>query len=259
MITYYADPDLTRHLVDFHHRKEAGDPVEVWLAEGDSWFSLGGATSNLLMALGERNDNRLIVSCAYPGDTLKNMSQLGNNPFQMMLSERFGQKWDRILLSAGGNDVLANIAGVIVDEWVDADRLARMIERVELGFRRMILDIRRHKQTARVYTHTYDYPTTQTRKRWWGIGPWVGPQLADMDVANADMPGVVWAVIDDLARMLLRLQKAGLVTCVDTRNTLAAAGWGVFGRHSDWANEIHPSRAGYSRLARKWLQVMYEQ
>lgn len=259
MISYYADPDLTRHLVDFQHRKEAGEPVEVWLAEGDSWFSLGGSTTNLLMALGERNDNRLIVSCAYPGDMVRGMSQLGNNPFHLMLSERFGQRWDRILLSAGGNDLLAGIAGVVSDAQIDVDRLDRALGRVELGYRRMIMDIRRHRQTARVYAHTYDYPTAQSRRVWWRSGPWVGPQLVAAGVRPENTSAVVREVIDGLARRVQVLHDERLLVCIDTRNILAPAQWGVLGWNRDWANEIHPSREGYTRLAARWLQEMYKQ
>ncbi|MDZ7885571.1 MAG: hypothetical protein U5N53_22960 [Mycobacterium sp.] len=56
------------------------------------------------------DSDTLFLSCASPGDTMRNMARLGNESFLMMLSPSFGSRWDAVLLSAGGNDLLLDVA-----------------------------------------------------------------------------------------------------------------------------------------------------
>jgi hypothetical protein len=81
------------------------------LAEGDSWFTLGSLklakASNVLNHLVFATDTA-IVSCAYPGDTLKQIAVTSNDPeFDRLLRHpRFNRYWEAILLSGGGNDLI---------------------------------------------------------------------------------------------------------------------------------------------------------
>jgi len=81
------------------------------LAEGDSWFTLGGLNlpqnSNLLFEL-EVRTSTVIVNCAYPGDTLQRMVDgINDANFDRMLRKRnFASYWEGIVVSAGGNDLI---------------------------------------------------------------------------------------------------------------------------------------------------------
>ncbi len=81
------------------------------LAEGDSWFTLGGLNlqqnSNLLYEL-EVQTSTIVVNCAYPGDTLLQMVAGINDPdFDRMLRKKnFARYWEAIVVSAGGNDLI---------------------------------------------------------------------------------------------------------------------------------------------------------
>ena len=45
------------------------------------------------------------VILAKPGDTLKKMTDICNNPtWQKLTSKKFGYDWNGLLISAGGND-----------------------------------------------------------------------------------------------------------------------------------------------------------
>lgn len=89
------------------------------LAEGDSWFSLtvtGRYGSNLLQEL--RLPRRTaIVNCAAPGDTLQRMvdRRADGRCERLLCAPRLARAWDAVLLSAGGNDLIAAAATPLVD------------------------------------------------------------------------------------------------------------------------------------------------
>ncbi len=61
------------------------------LAEGDSWFTLGGIpTFNLLFSM-RFDGNTVIINCAFPGDTIRRMSTLTRDrALRDALSPKFG-------------------------------------------------------------------------------------------------------------------------------------------------------------------------
>ena len=78
------------------------------LAEGDSWFTLGAVpSSNLLFSL-EVTKPTALVSIAEPGDTIMNMGDPGRmlQLRRLLADPRFSYKWDAILISGGGNDLI---------------------------------------------------------------------------------------------------------------------------------------------------------
>src|SRR5262249_55809913 len=90
-----------------------------FLAEGDSWFSIGTLNplknSNLLFEM-QFEHTACAVNCAQPGDTLKRMSQMSTDPrFIDVLCGRRARLWDAILLSCGGNDLTGAVSSPPVD------------------------------------------------------------------------------------------------------------------------------------------------
>lgn len=246
MLSYFSCPDLTGQLLTFIHRRESGEKVRILLAEGDSWFSVGGATSNLLMALDD--DDTLIVSCASPGDTMRNMAQIGNEPLWMMLSPRFGVRWDGVLLSAGGNDLLGDIGRVIDGSNLSPSLLAMALDEIERGYQRIIRAVREHHGCS-IHAHTYDYPVSDPFGGWLRAGPWAGNRLLSSGVDVPRHDGMITAIIDALAD---RLQRIDGLTVHDTRGTLEPGKWRCVGWQKHYRNEIHPTTAGYRLLAARW-------
>src|SRR5437667_56183 len=85
-------------------------PAYRFLAEGDSWFSIGSLnplqSSNLLFEMVFEKSG-MAINCASPGDTLKRMAQMNTDPnFIDLLCGRRARFWDAILLSCGGNDLI---------------------------------------------------------------------------------------------------------------------------------------------------------
>ncbi len=240
MIVSPHDPGLAEALLDTRFARR-------YLAEGDSWFSLGGWTGNLLMALDAHDV--LIVNCAYPGDTL---ADLGGGMFSALLRAADGvPAWDGILLSGGGNDLLRGSSRYIVPDPaapVDDDALFEALADVERDMLALVRQCRARAPGVPIWLHTYDYPPVSRRWRWWRAGPWVSPVLRAARIDRSKWDGIAATLIDGLAERLhaLAADHAG-VAVVDTRGCLGAA---------DWRNEIHPTPSGYHALSRIWRTAL---
>lgn len=248
MISWYASLDLVGQLLTFVHRRESGEDVKIILCEGDSWFSIGGVTSNLLMAMD--SPDVLMVSCATPGDTLRNMADMGNEPMWMMLSPRFGVTWDAVYLSAGGNDILADVGKMLSYDNLDRELVEIVVDGIKRDYARIVSTIRQHHDCP-IHAHTYDYPSSDPRGGWFRAGPWIGDRLDAAGIEHYRHDAIIERLIDSLADALYTV---GGLTLHDTRGTLERGRWGMFGRLKHWANEIHASPLGYRLLASKWNQ-----
>src|SRR6266850_5100671 len=126
-------------------------PAYRFLAEGDSWFSIGALNplrnSNLLFEMVFRQ-SACAVNCAAPGDTLRRMSQINTDPnFIDLLCGHRQRVWDGLLLSCGGNDLIEAVGSPAVDEQgndVPRDRRLLLAEAewgaAELGAKRYLSD-----------------------------------------------------------------------------------------------------------------------
>lgn len=240
MIIAPDDHDLVEALLDARF-------VRRYLAEGDSWFSIGGLTGNLLMALDD--DNTLIVNCASPGDTLPEM---GRGAFARVLATTHGvPPWDAVLLSGGGNDLLQACRHFVVPDPagpVDYDALVSMLNGIESHLVRLLVLCRSGQPGVPVYVHTYDHPPVSRRWWFWQAGPWVSPVLQMAGIDRSRWDSLAAMLIDSLAERLHRIAMSwpGL-TVVETRGQLMA---------QDWHNEIHPKFVGYHELAHAWRRAL---
>lgn len=240
MILAPNDPNLVDALLDARFRRR-------YLAEGDSWFSLGGLTGNQLMAIDD--DDTIIVNCAYPGDTLKDM---GKGAFVGALSATDGiRPWTAILLSGGGNDLLKRCSQCIVPDPsgpVDFDALAGLLAEIERHLVRILMLCRSGQPGVPVYMHTYDHPPVSRHWGWWQLGPWVSPVLAAAGVDRTRWDGLAAMLIDNLAELIHKLSAAWPeLAVVETRGQL---------HPHDWRNEIHPKTIGYRKLAQSWCRAL---
>ena len=245
------------------------------LAEGDSWFTLGAVPSGNLLFHVEVSKPTALVSIAKPGDTIMRMG----DPERMLQLRRllavpqFSYKWDAILLSGGGNDLidsapqlLKRFDGSTEDpaQYVDAVALQRLIAEVQAAYANIaaVRDAASSQSRGKpIYVHTYDYPTPRDSPARFLIagilGPWLYPAFL-----LADIPESMWVSVSDyllnqLAEAILALDSrtgsrplAGVVV-VDTRGTLNRARLGTTTSDGDWTNEIHPNTNGYRKLGKK--------
>lgn len=245
------------------------------LAEGDSWFSLGSIPPKNLTFEMQFTESAVILNLAYPGDEVRKMFRRMfdyGDEFAGWMTMRSTYRWDAILLSGGGNDLIAafphllkrSIAGVDIDP----DRPERLIDPQALGKLQHYLtesctgfvNVRDRPGSPNagvpMFAHTYDYPTPNDApaRAPLGIrlgGPWLFPHL------HGRLPAEVWQsvtdyLLDQVAEALLTLPaQLPQFHVVDTRGTLLRAKPDATGASADWENEIHPTRAGYRKLAAK--------
>lgn len=242
------------------------------LAEGDSWFSMGGIpTSNLLFSMRFKRFT-IIVNCARPGDTIRKIGKIAKNPnLKDAMSSGNGYAWDAILLSGGGNDLIDDVEKIIMKftkiesdpaRYCDQVELDKTLQSVEKGYRK-IIELRDAPGSScmgtPVVTHTYDWMTPRNSPaRFFPFkikGPWIYPVLV-----KAGVPESQWNAISDYLIDSLRGTIKGLTTgpdklpdfyVVKTQDTIIPAALGETGESGGWMNEIHPSSDGYKKLATK--------
>ena len=264
----------TWELFDFE--ETADDPAlydSLILAEGDSWFTIGGLFApNLLMSLRFHKDT-LILNCASPGDTLVHMSTLAHN-YVYKEAFRYDYAWDAILLSGGGNDLIDRADEIILDkaqrrgrtihgpaDYCDLAQLDTLIDDVQQGYRTLVSVRDASPGPARmapIFVHTYDYPTARNAPARFiigNLGPWIYKALTRSAVPPQDWAVLTDFLFDQLAQGILALTRESPVPenffVIDTRNTIVRANPGSVGNSGDWLNEIHPNEDGYRKLAKK--------
>lgn len=244
-----------------------------FLAEGDSWFTLAALPGGNLLQ--ELNLDRwaMLVNTAYPGDKLSHIVQWRDNPefVRLLAIPKFAYRWDAILLSAGGNDLIgaAGAEGgliqqpvgdpAVLDSWINAASLAKFQAYVKANME-CIVELRDSPQSPNkgipIFTHTYDYPTARPAPaKLLGGVDFAGPWLYDTYV-RLGLPAALWVpmterLIDALATTLLALNLPN-VHVIDTRGVMVRAAEGSTGDSGDWLNEIHANRNGRKKLARRW-------
>jgi hypothetical protein len=115
-----------------------------------------------------------------------------------------------------------------------------------------------------VLVHGYDYPVPDGRGFLWGWpfpGPWLQPGLREKGFEDlAANAALLRPLIDAFNRMLAEFAStsgARQVHYIDLRNTLSTVLAGEVYTNS-WANELHPTEAGFSAIAAKFAIVLGE-
>ena len=280
----FVDP--MRVLNSAGHPEEFDFVERILLAQGDSWFSIGsippGLTSNLLAQM-ELTRSAAVVNCARPGMELAHMTDTSTQQsFRKLLTGRFAVKWDAILFSGGGNDLI-DAASVGPDEPPGLRLLATAAERgptpasgdayistpgwqtfenhMTAVFNALVAfrDSGINRQKPMVF-HTYAHIMPRPSPVGLGHGPWLQPAMVAFAVPQTDWLAVSSALMDRLADLFARLIAAQRIVdpgcelyLVDSQPVpLVLADPTASGPSGDFMNEIHPTRAGYSKLSTAW-------
>lgn len=263
---------------------EAGAfPLEQYalnfLAQGDSWFSIGAIppflTSNLFDKM-SLSRSAVAVNCARPGAELQHMVDSSNNKvFLRLLSGNQARRWTALLLSGLGNDIIsASQSGPLnapdrrllatKNEWGTGASPARYLS--PSGWQTFssharevfnaLLENRDKSSVNRgipVVLHTYDFVTPRNAGAGAGYGPWLYKAVRAFGVPEEDWAGLGVALQQQLRALILDIaSKESTVRVVDTQGTLTPASTSDAGPSAHWQNEIHPTRAGYRLLGDVW-------
>jgi lysophospholipase L1-like esterase len=251
------------------------------IAEGDSWFDY--PFFDVLGCLEARGFE--IESVAHKGDTLEDMAHEAAQVDKLTRAfEKVKARGGRpraVLLSGGGNDIAGDEFPLLLNHSRSGlPRLNATVaqgiidERLRTAMASLIGVVTRLCEThfaerVRVVVHGYDHAIPDGRGYlgggWILPGPWLEPGFRRKGYVPADKhrrvaalttnAEVVRELIDLYNAMLARLVRDlaaeghGHVRYVDLRGTLSALM--PAGYRADWNDELHPTRAGFDRVAER--------
>jgi lysophospholipase L1-like esterase len=256
------------------------------LAQGDSWFSFGAlppmASSNLFDGMHTQTLSACAINCAHPGRELQLMTNHTTEPmFVSFLSGLQAREWTALLVSGGGNDLIAAVqqpAGapewqrLLLNpaEWGPAEQGAERYLSASgwqtfsgyltaAGAQLLALRDQGPNRGIPVLMHTYDLAVPRNAGAGAGVGPWLYTAVRAFQVPEADWQAVAAALLGRLKDLLAHLAATtpdGSLHVIDTQGMLSPARTSDTGATADWENEIHPTRAGYRLLAGRWSEAL---
>lgn len=259
-----------------------------FLAEGDSWFSLGtlnlAKSSNLLHEM-SFSAWSCAVNCANSGEGLSRLVERNRDrQFTTLLASKSAWPWDGLLLSGGGNDLLFALKSrptgeglpnerrllLTHPEWGDpllgADRyISEPGWSRFAGYIRANLDdliaLRDSGPSAGrpIFMHTYAYMTPRFAPALPGTQAWIAPALHDFGIPQGDWTAVGHTLLGRLADLLLscaddQRRYPNLHVFDTTQVPLMPASTLSTSESGDWMNETHLNWRGYEKLAQSWAR-----
>jgi hypothetical protein len=237
------------------------------LAHGDSWFdyplsgnSVSPVDTDVIAQLrGMGNPRPIVANLSHYGDATVDEMSL---PKQQRMIEALKDpaNWpgagrpDAILVSGGGNDIAGDRFCIFLDyagpgaAGLNRVRFDKALGMVEASYRDLFAFRDRHAPGVPVFGHCYDFPIPDGRHPICA-GPWLEPSLefAGWDAARG--ASIVKEALQEFRAMLsgLAAEPGNKFILVETQGLFAAG---------DWANELHPYPAGFTRVAEKFVAAL---
>jgi len=221
---------------------------------GDSWFWY--PLDNLALELGATFDQQQFVVAGQNGADAAQWSEKYRKVIDFAF-KMYGQSVQAFMLSGGGNDIagMSDFLRLIKDDCSKAKDFAgcyregqpdAAVSKIIAAYREVTLRFRAYNGGATVFTHNYDN-AWPTGKGMFGPADWL---KAPMDRAK---------VPKDLRRtlfkdLLAQVRKGQLALCKEKAMgpMVAIASAGTMPEDAQWwANELHPTPAGFRLLVKK--------
>jgi hypothetical protein len=228
----------------------------VIITEGDSWFSYP-LNANIADYIEMMNDFS-ILRLEHNGDEAREILGAGSEQLKKIKYYLKNYPVDALLLSAGGNDLVAEELAKVLEKKVNGNSwqssvklvtLTTVLDDIVSAYARLLDARDALRPTCVVVAHSYCYfqPTGRKATGPFGLlkaGPWMRPVMVakgiDPDTEGRDLARYL---VDELHARLMALTAARRrFHVVDMRSALPAD-------DVHWADEIHPSGTGFRRLA----------
>ena len=241
------------------------------LFEGDSWFSIPDI-ANIPIQIDSTLDLSILCTAA-PGDTLEDLSE--GSQFKELESlvkdDKFGQRWDALVFSAGGNDVIGpEIRGMLKKpaspsadpkDYLDAAAMSKTfaLVRKRLSAIRKLRDKSKVNKKTPILIHTYNYVTPRNVAHkvfaWKVSGPWILPHMMALGITDcAIQQAIIVELLDRFHDLLKSIEKEASSNfhVLDTRRALKPVACAERDTSFElWRDEIHPSSKGFLQITRK--------
>ncbi len=267
-----AAPEKVQRATRGLFKKKTG---AVLVAEGDSWFDYppGFDILDHLEEFGYR-----VKSVASAGATVEQMVYGPDNdqkiadafkrdPSQLAETLRYIREEQpaAVLFSGGGNDIAGDeLLPLLNHKNAGGDPLRMEMVNglfnvtLKQGYRTFLSMVKEEakvqKRTIPVIGHGYDYAIPDGRGvinvlGFHFLGPWLAPSLNKKGYNEAEGWPIICRLIDAQNNMVQSLQaEFPFFHAVELRGTLT--------KRSEWANELHPTNAGFKKVAHKfWTKL----
>lgn len=256
----------------FKLRRARGERRPVLVAEGDSWFQFPFLLDDIVDQL----DAPYHVWCvSAAGDTLGNM--IDGAPEYVEALAQQAELPNVLLFSGAGNDLVGEdpdgtsvLYRVLRDFepgrpagfYLDTDAFAERLAFIERAYRTLLSTVdRSFGGRVAVVLHGYDRalpggPGDPRRPLWAANDQWIGAPLSKRGITDPLLRRAIVSLMIDRLNELQRRLCGGNASGgsfpnayhVDVRGTLPAV--------SDWADELHPTDAGFARAAQRFEAVL---
>ncbi len=250
----------------FDDTRRAHPDWPLVVAEGDSWFS-HPVEWNILFHLSDLG-GYAIRRLASSGDELRDMvREAPDHVPQFIRQLRRPIRWDLLLVSGGGNDLLgarlpemlrhrSEVArgwrGLLREDVVEAE-----LASIRRAYERILYRTAQIRPGLPILAHGYDHPFVRPvgATLFWGrvtvVGPWMHPvMVGEKGITDADTRDrLARELVDRFNAMLRELdQRHPQFHHLDLRGMLPDV--------RQWADEIHPKSAGFRRMALRFRDAM---
>jgi hypothetical protein len=266
----------TRYLTHPQQAEQFGPFDKTFLAEGDSWMDASAvAQGSLPFYLAEEFNRRgmtyLIINISTSGQTLQRIAETMRGDYVWWLAQ---QRFDAVLLSAGGNDfidaardpdagqgLLRDMAGQPLPPdgaaCLQPDAVRRLVDDyLAPNFGAMYDALRSSTQNAAtpLLLNGYDTPVARNAPAVPGlVGPWLYTAYVKNHIDPSLWPSLTQAVFAEITRALSGWLTGRVgIELMPTSGKLTPAAPDSTGSSGDWKNEIHPNASGWRRQARIW-------
>ena len=250
---------------DEREMRESEHPSPTILAIGDSWFWYPFPGGSLVNNLGDLTSSREQVIFAKGMNGAEAFDYVDGKYASAVRNalRLYGSGLQAVFISGGGNDFAGfnDLRPLLKQDCSGetsadgcfaggASGLQGFLDNMDTYYRKLIGVVYTHTSPdCSIVMHTYDYAVPDG-KGVFGDVAWLKPALVDAQVADNLQQKCVVYLLDAFHGVLQDICKTDPqhLFVVDSRGTL---------RKQEWANELHPTPAGFAKIAReRWLPVL---
>jgi hypothetical protein len=257
----------------FIARREKGDKSPVLVSEGDSWFQFPFLLDDVIDQLAGAYN---VWSVDAAGDTLQNM--VLDAPEYMDALREQAKSVRAFLFSSSGNDVVGRDAqgrpvlakilrrfspGKPAEWYLETEELARQLRFIESCYREVLTKVAAEFPRLPVLCHGYDYsipggfPGDPRRPLWAKQDKWLGSVLkGDLGIHDPGLQRRIISLLIDRLNERIKTLCGGNVPGGAFRTAWHVDARGAVGTVNLWADELHPSNAGFALVAIRFKAVL---